>query len=299
MKKRLVIGIILFFLITMGLLSVQVIRNDKPGAIKGGSTIGVIEINGVIGGSSSASFLQESNTGSGEIMKTIISARERDDIKAIVLRINSPGGTSVAAEEIAIELNKLRETGKPVITSMGDVCASGGYWIACSSDYIVANAATITGSIGAIMEVNNLEGLYEKLGIRHEVIKSGPFKDMGSPARELSEQEKEMLQDIVGNSYERFLDQVREGRKDKISEEDLLNVADGRIFSGSKAFELGLVDSLGNYYDSIAIAEQKAGIEAGTGQVEVLNTEDFWDRFLVNVSAAKILQNQLFFEMRY
>lgn len=299
MKKQFVVGVLLLFLVTMGILAVRAVGSDKTGmAIKGGSTIGVIEINGVLGGTSTGTLMQGTGADSGVIMQTIRDAREREDIKAVVLRINSPGGTAVAAEEISIELDKLRETGKPVITSMGDVCASGGYWIACSSDYIVANASTLTGSIGSIVEISNLQGLYEKLGIKHEVIKSGDLKDMGSSARELTEQEKAIFEDLVGTSYERFLSQVLTGRKDKITETELLSIADGRVFSGSKASELGLVDSLGNYYDAINIAEQKAGIKKGSGKIEVINTQNFWDRLLLNVSAAKVIPDAKF-EMRY
>ena len=254
-------------------------KPDNAAALRGSSVVGIIEINGVLGGEA-ASLLTTSAADSNRIMKTIRTAAKRSDVKAVVIRINSPGGTAVAAQEIGIELDKLRKTGKPVVTSMGDVCASGGYWIACSSDYIVANGTTITGSIGAIMETSNLQGLYDKLGIRQEVFKSGEHKDIGSSAREITPEEREILQAVVSDSYAQFLKQVKQGRKGKINPGELEDIADGRVFTGETALQMGLVDSLGNYYDAVKQAEEMAGITEES-RIEVLNTEKFWDSILL------------------
>ncbi len=282
-QKKIVVGVFVIFLLVMGTLAVIKAQRPEGGTMSSGTaTIGVIEVNGTIGGGSS--WMADSGASSSEIMKAIRSARERKDIKAVVLRVDSPGGSSGASQEIGIELDRLRESGKPVVTSMGDVCASGGYWIACSTDRIVANGATLTGSIGVIMQLSNLEGLYDKLGIRNSNIKSGEHKDIGSTDREITPEEKQMLQAMIDDSYQQFLDQVKKGRKGKIKEEKLLEIADGRIFTGRQALQLGLVDKLGNYYDAVKLAEKMAGIK-GESKIEVLNGADIWQRFMLNMGS--------------
>jgi len=299
MHKKIVIVLLAVFLVIMAGLSVRQVAAGSystPGII--GDTIGVIEINGFIGGETTSNLMTGDGTNSRDIMDAIRIADEREDIKAVLLRINSPGGTAVASQEIAIELDKLRADGKKVIVSMGDVCASGGYWIACSSDYIVANGGTLTGSIGVIMELINMEGLYDKIGLRQDVIKSGEHKDIGSSFREMTEEERTMLQEIVDDSYEQFLDQVRRGRKGKIEEERLLQIADGRIITGRKALELGLIDSLGNYYDAVDMTIQIAGLNQDSS-IEVLNDRGYWDLLFNNLGAAGILRNTGLAELRY
>jgi protease-4 len=285
-------------LIVMGVLSVRVVNKpDNARSLKGSAVVGVIEINGVLGGEAT-SLLATSAADSNRIMKAIRTAAKRPDIKAVVVRINSPGGTAVAAQEIGIELDKLRQTGKPVVTSMGDVCASGGYWIACSSDYIMANGTTLTGSIGAIMETTNLQGLYDKLGIRQEVFKSGEHKDIGSPGREITPQERDILQAVVSDSYAQFLKQVKQGRKGKIDPLELEDIADGRVFTGEKAIQMGLVDSLGNYYDAIKKAEEIAGISEES-RIEILNTEKLWDSLLLGTQANRLLPMQNLWQLKF
>ncbi|HZK43047.1 MAG TPA: signal peptide peptidase SppA [Syntrophomonadaceae bacterium] len=294
MQKKIVVGIIAVFLLITGYLAIKTASSPPDSIAKSSSPkIGVIEINGAITGNTSVSLIDSGTAGADEIMKAIRKAGDRSDIKAVVLRINSPGGTSGASQEIGLELDKLRATGKPIITSMGDVCASGGYWIACSSDHIVANGSSLTGSIGVIMELTNLQGLYEKIGISSRVIKSGDMKDMGSPSRELTSEEHQLLQAIIDDSYEQFLDQVMQGRKDKIDVDELKTIADGRIFSGRQAFELGLVDSIGNYYDALETAEQIAGMDKDS-PVEILNTNNFWDHLAINMNVQDLLTNNSF-----
>lgn len=286
MRKNITLALMGVFLVVIAYLA---ITND-PAQKSSGTGLGkiaVIEVNGAITGGAGASFTSEIASGDN-IMRAIQKAKDRKDIKAVILRINSPGGTAGASQEIGIELDKLKETGKPIVTSMGDMCASGGYWIACSSDYIVANGTTITGSIGVIMQLANLEGLYEKLGIKPEVIKSGQFKDIGSANRKMTAEEHELLQELIDDSYEQFLEQVRQGRKDKISETELIRIADGRIVSGRQALELGLVDELGNYYDAIKIAEEMGGLPEGA-EVEILNKTNYLDMFLLNTGMKNIL----------
>lgn len=298
MYKKIVVGLMVLFLLVMAGFAWKGAKKTENGmSIPGTPTIGVIEINGAISGGTSQ-ILGSTVASSSDIMQTIREARQRKDIKAVVLRVDSPGGTSGASQEIALELDRLRESGKPVVTSMGDTCASGGYWLACSTDRIVANGATITGSIGVIMEVSNLEGLYDKLGIRNQPIKSGEHKDIGSTSRELTAEEQEILQGMVDDSYQQFLEQVRKGRKGKIEEDELLKIADGRVFTGRQAFELGLVDQLGNYYDAVSLAEKLAGIKGGSN-IEVLNSSGLWDRFLLNLNTESIFSKPNFIEMKY
>lgn len=297
MHKKLVVFLLLAFLLLMAGLSIRAVnRLDHGSTREGTATIAVVQINGPIGGVSS--WMENSSSTAGDIMEAIRKAGKREDIKAVVVRIDSPGGSAGASQEIAMELERLREKGKPVVTSMGDVCASGGYWIACSTDHIVANGASMTGSIGVIMQLSNLEGLYGKLGIRNQTIKSGEHKDMGSTSRELSAEEEKILQALVDDSYQQFLEQVQKGRQEKIAADKLLEIADGRIFTGKQALELGLVDSLGNYYDAVQQAEKMAGIK-GESKLEVINAFSWWDRFKLGMFNPNLFQQGGFAELKY
>ncbi|AGL03862.1 signal peptide peptidase SppA [Desulfoscipio gibsoniae] len=231
-----------------------------------GSMIGIIQINGAIASGADSSSLFSTVAGSEAIMEQLRRAADDPAIKAVVLRLNTPGGTAAASQEIALEVDRLRQAGKKVVASMGDVAASGGYWIACRCDKIVANPGTITGSIGVIMETQNLQGLYEKLGVDPVVFKSGPHKDMGSTSREITEREQQIFQSMVDDMYEQFVDTVSEGRG--IDQARVREVADGRVFTGSQAIKNGLVDDLGNFYDAIDIAADLAGIK---GEPEIID----------------------------
>lgn len=224
-----------------------------------GQAVGVIYISGAIMAGGSASDLFGSVTaGSNTIMSQIKQAAEDPDIKAVLLRINSPGGSAAASQEIGEELQKLKKTGKTIVTSMGDSAASGGYWIAAHSDLIVANPGTLTGSIGVITQLQNLEGLYDMLGIEHETFVSGPHKDMGSTSRPPTGEERQIFQAMVDDIYEQFVDVVAQGRN--MEREEVIALADGRIYTGRQAKELGLVDELGNFHTALDIAAQRAGL---------------------------------------
>ncbi|NLB52690.1 MAG: signal peptide peptidase SppA [Syntrophomonadaceae bacterium] len=289
-KKIIVFSIAALLLLVAG-MSLGKILSPEPAVLSGGSAIGVIEVNGIISGDASDSLLGgTTGISSRKVMENIRLAAERDDIKAVILRINSPGGTTAASQEIGIELDRLRETGKPIITSMSDTCASGGYWIACSTDHLVANAGTLTGSIGVIMEITNLQGLYEKLGIDSITFKSGKFKDMGSATRPVTEEERQLFEDIIEDSYDQFFTQVLNGRQGKISADKLREIADGRVLTGQQALELGLVDSLGNYYDAIKVAEKMADLPEGT-RVEIIGSQNFFDRLMLQVKTPELLKS--------
>jgi len=174
-----------------------------------------------------------------------------ESVKAIVLRIDSPGGGVGPSQEIYEEVRKLRGK-KPVLTSMGALTASGGYYIACATEKVFANPGTITGSIGVIMPFMNVRELVEKIGIKGMTVKSGEYKDMGSPLREMRPEERALLQAVVDNVHLQFVQAVAEGRK--LPAEDVKKIADGRIFTGEQARALGLVDALGNLEDAVAEA---------------------------------------------
>ena len=181
-----------------------------------------------------------------------------DSVKAIVVRLNTPGGGVGPSQEIYEEVRKIRGK-KVIVASMGALSASGGYYIACGADKIFANPGTITGSIGVLMQFVNVKDLIEKIGVKGFVIKSGSFKDTGSPVREMSPEERKLLQNVIDNVHSQFVNAVVEGRK--LPREDVLAIADGRILSGEQAKELGLVDALGNQEDAVAEAGKMAKIE--------------------------------------
>ncbi len=210
-----------------------------------GGNIGIIEINGMI--FSSKKIIED--------MKIFC---KEEAIKAIILRIDSPGGGIGPSQEIYREIMKTRSK-KKIITSMGSVAASGGYYIASATDGIVANPGTITGSIGVIMEYANIMEITKKIGISPVVIKSGKYKDMGSPLRELKDSEKKILQDLVDELHLQFVNDVAKARN--IDVQTITKLADGRIYTGEKALDLKLIDRLGNLDDAVRWAGELANIE--------------------------------------
>jgi protease IV len=178
-------------------------------------------------------------------------------VKAIVLRINSPGGGVAPSQEIYEEVRKVNAR-KPVLTSMGALAASGGYYIASATRKIYANPGTMTGSIGVIMPFVNVKDLIEKIGLKGMTVKSGQFKDIGSPLRDMTPEERSLLQAVVDNVHSQFINAVSEGRK--LPREAVVKIADGRIFSGEQAKALGLVDALGDLEDTVAEAGKMGNI---------------------------------------
>jgi protease-4 len=190
-------------------------------------------------------------------MEQVRDLAERDEILGVVLRVNSPGGAVAPTQELYSELLRLSDI-KPVVTSMGTVAASGGYYLSCATDWIVSNPGTITGSVGVIMEFTNLEGLLGKLGIRSRTIKSGRFKDTGNPAREMTAEEQRLLTDMVMDTHEQFVEAVLAGRP--VEANQIRPYFDGRVLTGRQAFDLGLVDQLGNINDALDKAAELAGL---------------------------------------
>lgn len=193
---------------------------------------------------------------------------EDGSIKAIIVRIESPGGGVVASQEIYNAVRNARQAGKKVVASLGSVAASGGYYIAAAGDRIVANPGTLTGSIGVKMEFANIEKLLEKLGVKGMVIKAGEYKDVGSPYREMTPAERQLLQAVIDDVHDQFIEAVAQGRN--LPEADIRSIADGRIFTGRQALDLRLVDQLGDLEDSIQAAADLAGIK---GKPKVVRKE--------------------------
>ncbi len=265
-------GCLLATLIALGLLVVGGIvvtivigtmdTGTSPMSIGGGSQIAVISISGMIAdGGDEMSLFGAPLPGARAIMSQLRQAGKDDSIKAVLLRINSPGGSAAASESIYKEVVRLQKVHKkPVIVSMGDVAASGGYYIASGAKTIVASPATLTGSIGVIMQSMNWSGLAEKYGVKGETIVSGPFKDSMNPMRAMREDERALMQALVNEVYGQFVADVAKGRK-KLTLEKVKKLADGRVYTGSQAKRAGLVDELGNYHDAIDIAAKEAGIQ--------------------------------------
>lgn len=197
-------------------------------------------------------------TEASEILEEIAQYKERSDIKAIVLRVDSPGGAVVPAQEIYEEVKKLRKD-KRVLASLGNVAASGGYYVACAANEIIANPGTITGSIGVISEYSNIQKLMDKIGLKSLVIKGGLFKDVGNPMREMTKEERRLLQDLVDNIHDQFIRAVAEGRHMDVKAVEAL--ADGRVYTGEQAKANGLIDGLGNLQDALERAGQLAEIK--------------------------------------
>ena len=194
------------------------------------------------------------------IARRIESCREDSSIKGLVLRVDSPGGAVGASQEIYRALERFKTSGKPLVVSMGNVAASGGYYVSLPADFIYANEGTITGSIGVIIQHMDYKNLLDRVGVKTTAIKTGKFKDSLSPFRELTPEEKEYLQSTVQDAYQQFIDSILKYRGKKIEKEKLLSVADGRVFTGRKAKELGLVDEIGNLQDAIERAKTMAKV---------------------------------------
>ena len=245
-KKRvflIILVIVILFFVTLGLPFVI-----NPPTI--GPKVAVIDITGII-------------TKSDATIKLIHTYRDDPNVKAIVLRINSPGGSVAPVQEIHRELTKLD---KPLVASMAGSAASGGYYIACATDTIVANPGTLTGSIGVILQFTKLKGLYDKVGLEQQVIKSGQFKDAGSMFRDLSNEDKAVLQETVDDVYNQFVNAIHQSRNEHLTRDEVVKLADGRIYSGNQALSHKLIDQIGNLQDAIGVAGKLGKIE-GTPKI--------------------------------
>ena len=243
----------------LGLKDMINVKKNMP-KDKSGNIVAVYYAYGEIDGASSASTTEE-GIQSKNVIKDLRRLKEDDNVKAVVLRINSPGGSAYGSEQIWYAVSELKKE-KPVIVSMGDYAASGGYYISCNADSIVAEPTTLTGSIGIFGMYPNIKGLTDKVGLKFDVVKTNEFADFGAMGRGMNASEKSLMQMMVNQGYDLFLTRCSEGRG--IAKEELDKIAQGRVWTGSMAKELGLVDELGNLDKAIEIAVAKAGIDTYT-----------------------------------
>ena len=276
-------GVLVIVVVMLLLIAGPMLSSDSSFSSMGGGRIALVEIRGTI-------------TRAEDTVKQIIKYREDDSVRAIVLRIESPGGAVAPTQEIFDELRKTREKGKVIVASMGIVAASGGYYIACAADSIVANPGSITGSIGVITEVPNAEGLLKKIGIDWRVVKSGRHKDIGSVSRGMTDEELGLIQSVVDDVYDQFVEAVTRFRP--LSREEVVELADGRIYTGNQALPLGLVDRLGTYQDAIALAGRMAGLPEKPNVVRQ-RPKTFFEMLMDNMETMTGLYSPGIVEYRY
>ena len=258
---------LLYFL--LGLAALFAVSTYMGGSLVGGDDlaaekIAVVEVAGFIGDSR-------------DVIRQIRNFREDDSVRAIIVRIDSPGGAVAPSQEIYNEVLRSRPD-KPIYVSMGSIAASGGYYIAAAAERVFANPGTLTGSIGVIMAFSNLEGLMEKVGVKPEVIKAGKYKDTGSPARAMSKKEKKYLEHVVDDVHQQFIEAVARGRD--MTPDAARKISDGRIFTGRQALELNMVDELGGLEDVIASLGKRLGIDGRPRVVQERDRESFMEWFL-------------------
>ncbi|MEJ2697326.1 MAG: signal peptide peptidase SppA [Candidatus Sulfobium sp.] len=257
MKKACVIATIVFLVLIVASLVLTLFQKSMPL----GSKVAIVRLEGPI-------------TGSKKLIDEIKGYAGDASVKAIVLRIDSPGGAVAPSQEIYEEVRRTAAR-KKVVVSMGSIAASGGYYVASPATRIVADPGTLTGSIGVIMEIPNVEGLMDKIGVKTVIIKSGKNKDIGTPFRKMKPEERKILQGVMDNVHDQFIRAVAKGRKMKV--EDVRKIADGRIFSGEQAMKIGLVDQLGSLEDAVRTAARLAGISGEPQVVEKTGRFSFFD----------------------
>ena len=298
MLKKIFISAVLLLAVLSFVISLLKGNNNSEKTVTVPDRVAVINIEGIIvcGADSKENLFQQANgVTSGTIMKHIREAAADDSVKALVLRIDSGGGSATAAEEVGRELLRFKEqTQKPIVATMGNTGASAAYWIAaCASDKIYANATTLTGSIGVYMPYMNTEELFKKIGITSDKIKSGPYKDIMSNDRPMTTEEKQILQNIVDEIYDQFVYTVSAGRRMETSK--VRAIADGRIYTGRQAKNIGLVDELGDYYDALAAAGTLAKIKLGKDglpPVKERERQQPWEYFL-SAEIANLIKTQV------
>jgi protease-4 len=234
-------GVIVIFLVTLWAL----LRVTEGGGLPGGQKVAIVEVEGMI-------------VDTADLVRELKDYIDNAAVRAVVVRINSPGGVVGPTQEVYDAIRRLQKAGKPVVASLGAVAASGGYYIAAAATRIYANPGTLTGSIGVIMQMPNVEGLFKKIGVEYVVVKAGEHKDIGNPARPMTPEERKILQSLLDDVHAQFIDAIAQGRR--LDRAAVVALADGRIFSGAQAKALRLIDVLGGLDDAIEGAAQLAGL---------------------------------------
>lgn len=279
LKKIFISAILLIAILSFIVSLLSGKNNDEKVMVPIKDRVAVINIEGaIVSGESGENVWGESiGASSGRLMREIREAASDSSVKALVLRIDSPGGSVTAAEEVGRELKRFKEnTKKPIITSMGNSAASAAYWLAAYSDTIYANPSTLTGSIGVYMPYMNTEELFKKIGIYTKKIKSGQYKDIMSNDRPMTPEEQSILQNMVNQMFDNFVAVIAEGRKMDVAK--VKTLADGRVYTGQQAKDLGLVDELGNYYDALEAAGEAIGVE-GIPEIKESKRQKPWEMF--------------------
>ena len=280
-NQKWLLGVFLAFFVIAGGIIFTVVAvaifgsSDLKLAGSFGERVGIVEISGIIDEPES-------------VLRQIKAFRKDESVRAVVVRVNSPGGGVSPSQEIYAGLVKLREEAeKPVVASMGSVAASGGYYVACAADSILASPGSLTGSIGVLIEFPDFQEVLKKVGIGFEVIKSAEHKDIGSPFRRITEKERGILQEMVDDVFDQFVEVVSSERQ--LSRDSVLAFADGRIFSGRQACHLGLVDRTGDFQDAIDTAGRMCGLGENPKTVRLRKRRPSW-LDLINDTATR-LQN--------
>ena len=276
-------GVLVIAIVMLLLIAGPMLSSERSLSGMGDGRVALVEVRGAINRSE-------------DTVKQIIKYREDDSVRAVVLRVESPGGAVAPTQEIFDELRKTREAGKVIVASMGSMAASGGYYIACAADSIVANPGTLTGSIGVIMVIPQAEGLLDRVGIDWQVVKSGRHKDMGSVARGMTDTEIGLLQSVVDDVYDQFVEAVAQFRP--LTREEVVELADGRIYTGNQALPLRLVDRLGTYEDAIALAGRMAGLPDKPSVVRQ-RPKSFFELLMDNMDSVTSLYSPGIVEYRY
>ncbi|MEX1275684.1 MAG: signal peptide peptidase SppA [Bacteroidota bacterium] len=260
-------------------LSLFFLPSDDDTLSTSGERVAVVELN-------------EPILSSTEIVRQFKKYRENKSIKAIVFRVDSPGGGVSASQEIYEEVKKTRDAGKPVVVSMGSVAASGGYYVSCGASRIVANPGTLTGSIGVIFQFLHFNELMEKIGVDASTFKTGKYKDIGSPFRGTTEDEKKYFDQLLADVYDQFVGVIVTERK--LERRKVLQYADGRVFTGKQALEYGFIDTLGTMEDAVLIAAAMGGIDGKPKVVRERKRKTFFENFLGDAGTAVTdLRNEL------
>ena len=268
-RKAMIIAIALLLTVATGCLSItpfssgqvrEVVVQESPRLFERRRIV-LLDVDGFIS-SNGGLWLAGDGTTVADVKEKLERAAADQRVKAVVLRIDSPGGAASASDVMYREVVRFKEqSGKPVVAALMGTAASGGYYVALGADRIVCSPTTVTGSVGVVMQLVNLEGLYDKIGLRSEVIKSGEKKDMGSPSRKMTDEERRILQEVNRALFDGFLEVVRAGRA-QMSEQDLATIADGRIVTADQALELHMVDEIGYLQDAIDVAMELANVES-------------------------------------
>ena len=263
-----IIGLVAVFFVIFGFFTLTIIslvfsEPEDETVSSGGEKLALVELN-------------EPIISSEDIVRQLKKYRENRSVKAIVFRVESPGGGVAASQEIYEEVKKTRDSGKPVVVSMGAVAASGGYYVSCGASKIVANPGTLTGSIGVIFQFLHVNELMKKLGVDESTFKSGSLKDAGSPFRKVTPEDQKYFQSLIADVYDQFVNVVAKERK--LDVRFVKKYADGRVFTGRQAKEYGFVDTLGTMEDAISIAASLAGIEGKPRVIKEYRRRTFFER---------------------